>query len=225
LAAANATLATYQQSQKEGKRVLNSVQHDAATQAAGGELDSAKQTVADATANVKQITDEVAGHDKDVADDEALAKNPPANLAGDDRSNYIDARKNDAQTARDAATDARSRLKDAQKSLDDAKAALATVQGKLEHPDVPGTDEERAAIKQQNEQAIAGAKATINLDQKAIKSLKDALAAVPMTVDESQTRGGPTTIVKLDPDNLAIVQKHLAEYLTVVGASEVPKTK
>jgi hypothetical protein len=201
-------LATYQQAQKDGKRVLNPAQHNAATQAAGADLDSANQTVVDAAANIKQISDEVAAHDKDVADDEAQAKNPPANLTGDDLSNYIDGRKNDAQAARDAATDARSRLKDAQKSLDDAKAALAAVQSKIDHPDVPVTDDEKAAVKKENDHSIADATATIDLDQKAIQSLKDA--------EPART---------VDPDNLALVQKHIGDYLAAMVAFKPLDTK
>ena len=204
----NSRLAIYQKAQKDGKRVLSDAQHDATTQAAGTGLDSAKQTVADAAANVKQISNEVAAHDKDVADDEADAKNPPANLADDDRSNFIDGRKNDAQAARDAATDARSRLKDAHKSLDDVNAALAALQSKIDHPELPTTDDEKAAAKKENDQEIADATVTIELDQKAVQSLKDAEPAE-----------------KIDPDNLAIVQRHLPEYLDIIGVSKTPNTK
>jgi len=204
----NSRLAIYQQAQKDGKRVLNPTQHDAATQAAGADLDSAKQTVVDAAANVKQISDEVAAHDKDVADDEADAKNPPPNLADDDRSNYIDGRKNDAQAARDAATDARSRLKDAHKSLEEAKAALLAVRSKIDHPEIPVTDDEKAAVKKETDQAIADATATIESDQMLMQSSSNSL-----------------TTEKVDPDNLAIAQKHLAEYQAVISDSKTPNTK
>ena len=204
----NSRLAIYQQAQKDGKRVLNDTQHDAATQTAGTGLDSAKQTVVDATANAKQISDEVAAHDKDVADDEADAKNPPVNLADDDRSNFIDGRKNDAQAARDAATDARSRLKDAHKSLDDANAALLTLQSKIDHPETPVTDDEKAAVKKENDLAIADATATIESDQMLMQSSTNSL-----------------TTEKVDPDNLAIAQKHLAEYLAIISDSKTPSTK
>ncbi len=214
IAAQNEKLAAYQKAEKGGTRVLTKDQHDAATQAAGGEMDSSKQTVTEAEANVKQIKDEVAQHDKDAADDEALAKNPPADLAGDDRTAYIDGKKNDEQTAKDAAADARTRLKEAEKSLEEAKAALATAQGKADHPDQPVTDDEKAQVKQENEQAIAETKAMIDSDGQAIATLKETLA------------GGPPSLgAKADPDNLAIVQKHLKEYLDAIGASKTLDNK
>jgi len=76
---------------------------------------------------VKSITDEVAGDDKDAHDAEEAAKNPPANLSDSEKAAYVDAKKNDEQTALDAAGDARERLTEAQKSLDDAKAKLKSL--------------------------------------------------------------------------------------------------
>ena len=73
---------------------------------------------------VKSITDEIAGDDKDAADAETAAKNPPADLADSEKAAYVDTKKNDEQTAQDSAKQARERLKEAQKSLDDAKAKL-----------------------------------------------------------------------------------------------------
>jgi hypothetical protein len=214
LQAANEKLATYQKAEKEGTRVLTKEQRDAATQSAGGDVDSAKQTVADAAANVKQIGDEVSGHDKDVADDEALAKNPPGDVSADDRSAYIDGKKNDAQTARDAASDARTRLKEAQKSLDDAKGALGAAQGKVDHPEAAVTDDEKAQVKQEDDQAIADAKGTIEGDQQAIATMKETITAGP-----------PTMGAKADPDNLALAQKHIKEYLAAIGASKALDNK
>jgi hypothetical protein len=73
---------------------------------------------------VKSITDEIAGDDKSAADAEALAKNPPANIADADKAAYIDQRKNEEQMLQDAAGDARQRLTEAQKNLDEAKGRL-----------------------------------------------------------------------------------------------------
>jgi hypothetical protein len=73
---------------------------------------------------VKSITDEIAGDDKGAADAEALAKNPPANIADADKAAYIDQRKNEEQMLQDAAADARQRLAEAQKNLDESKNRL-----------------------------------------------------------------------------------------------------
>jgi hypothetical protein len=73
---------------------------------------------------IKLINTEIAGDDKDAADAEAAAKNPPANLSDSEKAAFVDQKKNDEQTAQDAAKEARERLIEAQKSLDDAKAKL-----------------------------------------------------------------------------------------------------
>ena len=73
---------------------------------------------------IKSINDEIAGHDKDAADAEALAKNPPADVADADKTAYIDQRKNEEQMAQDAAKESRERLSEAKKDLDDARARL-----------------------------------------------------------------------------------------------------
>jgi hypothetical protein len=214
LTAANGRLAEYQKAEKDGTRVLSKDQHDAATQGAGADVESAKQTVADATANVKQITEEVAQHDKDAADDEALAKNPPGDVGADDRTAYIDGKKNDEQTAKDAAADARSRLKDGQKSLEDAKGALAAAQGKVDRPEAAVTDDEKVQVKQENDQGIADAKTTIDADQKVIETLK-----------ETEDAGPPSFGGKVDADNLGLVQKHIKEYMAAMGASKALDAK
>jgi hypothetical protein len=78
---------------------------------------------------IKSISAEIVQDEKDAADAEALATTPPTNVKAEDRDAYIDARKNDAQTAHDAAKDARDRLEEAKKSLADATARLKAAGG------------------------------------------------------------------------------------------------
>ena len=73
---------------------------------------------------VKSIGDELKTHEKEAADAEALAANPPAEVTADKKDAYIDSEKNEAQTAHDAVKDASDRLDEAKKSLEEAKTHL-----------------------------------------------------------------------------------------------------
>jgi hypothetical protein len=211
--AAKAKLATYQKAQKDGQRVMTKEQRDAAIASATSDRNAASDDLKSATDALKPINDEIAQHDKDAADAEALAKNPPADVSADDRNNYIDARKNDAQTAKDAAKDARDRLKDAQKAVDDAKARVTAAGNRVDHPEVPVSDDDKASVKQENDQAVTDATKQIADDEDAIKTLKETLAAGPMDL----TAGSKD---KPDPDNLALVKKHVGEYMDAIGAND-----
>jgi chromosome segregation ATPase len=193
-------------------------QRDAAVASATGDRDNIAAEVKTDQDALKPINDEIAQHEKDATDAEALAKNPPADVSADDKNGYIDGKKNDAQTARDAAKESRDRLKEAQKNLDDAKARLAVANGKLAHPEVPVTDDEKAQAKTENEQAITDAKKAIDDDDQVVATLKETIAAGPMNL-------GGNDKEKPDPDNLALMQKHLKDYLDAIGASDMLKAK
>jgi hypothetical protein len=217
-AAAKARLATYEAAQKAGTRVQTKEQRDAAIAAATTDRDNITAEVKTDQDAIKPISDEIAQHDKDAADAEALAKSPPADVAADDKNAYIDQRKNEAQAAHDAAKDARDRLTEAQKNLDDAKARLAIATNRVNHPEVPATDDDKAQVKAENDQAIAEARTAISDDDLAIGNLKDTLAAGPMNLTANDKD-------KPDPDNLALVKKHVGEYLDAIGAGDMLKTK
>ena len=218
---AKATLDQYQQAQKDGQRVLTKEQRDSAIRSATNDRDAAIEEVKNHEADVKQIKDEIAQHDKDACDADALAKTPPADISADDRQSYVDQKKTDAQTARDASKDAGDRLKDAQKILDDSKARVAALNSQIDHPEIPVSDDDKTQVKQQNDQAITDAKTKIDSDEQAIGALKESLA------------GGPPMLAALlqdpkdkpDPDNLALVKKHIKEYLAAIGNSKMLQTK
>lgn len=210
-------IATYEQAQKDGKRVLTKEQRDSTIESAKSDRDSIAQEVKDRQTDLKAAQDEVALHEKEAADAEALAKNPPADVSADDRADYITGKKNDAQSARDAAKDSKGTVIEAQKALDDAKARLTVAEGRIKNPDVPVTDDEKAQATQDNQQAIEDAKKTLDDDTQTIATLKETLSAGVPKFDTGDE--------KPDPDNLALVRKHIKEYLAAIGASDMLKAK
>jgi len=214
LDAAKAKLAQYQKAQASGTRVLTPDQLAAATQPATSDRDQAQSDINDRENDIKAINADIAQHQKDADDANKLATTPPADVGPDDRQSYIDGKKADAQTALDALKDSQSKLADAQKALDDANARLAVANGKIAHPEVPVTDDEKAQVKQDNQQGITDAQTTIDNDTAAIKTLQDTLAAGPPGVDQ---------LSATDKQNLPVVQKHLKELMDAMGAGAVLK--
>jgi hypothetical protein len=214
--AAKAKVTTYEQAQKDGKRVLTKEQRDSAVQSATSDRDSITQEVKDRDNDLKSAKDEVAQHQKEADDADKLAKNPPGDVSADDRQGYIDGKKGEAQQARDAAKDSQSKVTDAQKALDEAKGRLTTADGKVKNPETPVTDDEKAQVKDENQKAIDEAKTTIDGDEQGIAALKETLSGgSPML---TQLMQDPKD--KPDPDNLALVRKHIKEYL---GAMDMQK--
>jgi len=215
--AAKAKLASYEQAQKDGKRVLTKDQRDSAVQSATSDRDSIASEVKDRENDLKSAKDEVTQHEKEATDADNLAKNPPADVSADDRQGYIDGKKTEAQTARDAAKESQTKVTDAQKAVDEAKARLATAEGKTKNPEVPVTDDEKTQVKDENQKAIDEAKATIDADDQGIAALKETLTGgSPML---AQIMQDPKE--KPDPDNLAIVRKHIREYLTAMDMQKM----
>jgi hypothetical protein len=215
--AAQTQLEAYVQAQKTGTRVMSQLQRKDAIAAADTDRKSiAAEFATDETA-INPISDELTQHQKDVADAESLAKNPPANLNEAQKDAFIDQKKNDAQTARDAANDCRERLNEAQKNLDDARTLLTLADNRIAHPEVPVTEEESKQVKTDNDRAIAEYRAKISEDQLAITQIEQtpAAQAANMGVDAP----------KLDSDNLALMQKHLVEYLDALGVGDMLNKK
>ena len=215
--AAKLKIATYEKAQKDGKRIQTKEQRDGAVQSATTDRDSIAQEVKDRQTDLKAANDEVAQHEKEAADAEALVKNPPAEVSADDRPGYIDGKKGEAQTARDASKESKNKVTDAQKAVDDAKGRLAVAEGKLKNPETPVTDDEKAQVKQENQQAIDEAKKVADDDDQTIASLKDTLSGGPPKFDQGND--------KLDPDNMALMKKHIKEYMAAIGMSDMLKAK
>ena len=204
LAEAQKRLATYQEAQKNGTRVMTQDDRDAAIKSAKDQqqsaLDEAKQHGDDATAaetDAKQ-------HDADAKADDDLAANPPAEVSSDDRPGYIDGKKTDAQSARDAAKDCRSREDDAKKAQADALAVAAAAEQRTTHPEIPQTDDDKAAVKSEDDSAVAAAQSDIDDCHKQQAQIAET---------EKQMQDTSAQMFKdVPPENVAIMRKYADRY-------------
>jgi len=213
--AQQAKITEYEKAKKDGHRVLTKEQKDQMIASANSDADSANSELADREKELKAIHDEIAQHEKEADDADKLAKNPPADVSADDRPGYVDGKKGEAQTARDAAKDSKAKLPDAEKAVADAKAKIAAIKGRIDHPEVPVTDDEKTQAAQENDKAIADAKDAIKTDDETIATLKDTLAQGSPMLKAAAAEDKP------DPDNVALAKKHLREYFQATGTEKL----
>jgi hypothetical protein len=177
---------------------------DAAVKSAKQDQQAANDGAKQHADEAKSATDEADRRDSEAAAADKLAANPPANVAPADRQDYIDGKKAEAQSARDAAKEARDRAAQANKDLAGAQAKASAAGKRAEHPDIPVSDDEKAAMKSENDAAIAKSQAEINAIEKASTQMKSTEAQLKKTADD-YAKTAP-------PENVAIMRKYADEY-------------
>jgi hypothetical protein len=219
-AAERSRLATFQEAKTNGWRVLSAGDRDAAVKAARADqqaaADEAKQHADDAAADEAEAKQ----HDADAKSADEQAANPPADVSVDDRSEYVQNKKNEARAARDSAKEVRNEEEDAKKAQAEAQARADAAGQRAAHPEIPVTDDEKAAALSDNDAGIAAA----------VKS-GSALELEKAQLAESQkkltvTAKGMTKDVP--PENIAIMRKYADQYkeqsalAQTVGATTQP---
>jgi len=203
-AAERSRLATFQEAKTNGWRVLSAEDRDAAVKAARADqqaaADEAKQHADDATADEAEANQ----HDADakIADDQAA--DPPADVSVDDRSEYVQNKKNEARAARDSAKEVRIEEAEAKKAQAEAQARADAAAQRAAHPEIPVTDDDKAAAKSDNDAGIAAAMKSIS----AIDSEKAQLAQSRKKLIET----AKAMIKAIPPENIAIMRKYADQY-------------
>jgi hypothetical protein len=207
LAEAQHRLAAYQAAQQAGTRVLSDDDRDVVVKSVKrlqqAALDEAKQHGDDAD------TDEIDAKEHDVsaqaADDRAA--NPPPDVSQDERADYINTKKSEAQVEREAAKDARGREADARKAQSAALELARTLGERADHPEIPVDDDQKTAAKTDNDAGIVQAQRDIDGCSQARTALTAALAEV----EKSATETGK----EAPPENLALIRKYSDQYKQV----------
>ena len=203
-AAARSRLAAYQEARSNGWRVLSAGEREAAVKAASAEqqaaADEARRHAEDAAADQAEATQ----HDADAKNADDLAANPPADVSADDRSEYVQNKKNEARAARDSAREVRNEEAEAEKAQAEAQARADAADQRAAHPEIPITDDDKAAAKSDDDAGIAAATKAISAialqrSQWAEARKKLAQTAKRMTKD-------------VPPGNIAIMRKYADQY-------------
>jgi hypothetical protein len=207
LADAQKRLADYQSAQKNGCRVMSSQDRDEAIKAALTEhqeaLDEAKQHDDDAKADEAEAKQ----HDDDAKAASDLADDPPADVSADDRADYVQNKKSEAQAAEDAAKEARDREADAEKARDDANARADAAAKRATDPALPETEDDKAVIKAENDSAILRAQSDINQCQETTGQLATVETALKNSMDQMNA--------KVPAQNLDLMRKYRTQYQAI----------
>ena len=218
LADLKSKLVQYEKAQADGRRVMSKEDRDAAITSAKSDeqsaLDEAKQHADDAASAHQELTKA----ESDAAAAEALAKNPPSDVSTDDRAGYIDQKKTESQGFRDAAKEAKTKEDEALKAQAEAKAKAASMHNRVIKPDVPTTDEEKAEVKKQNDEAIAGAKTEISDTEQGLKLLNESAQSFMKSFQQTDTDKAPAP-------NVELLRKHRGEFEQALGLAKPTTAK
>ncbi|MGD0140616.1 MAG: hypothetical protein ABSD28_17245 [Tepidisphaeraceae bacterium] len=203
-AAQRSRLATLQEAKTNGWRVLSAEDRDAAVKAAKADqqaaVDEAKQHADDAAADEAEAKQ----HDADARSADDQAADPPADVSVDDRSEYVQNKKNEARAARDSAKEIRDEEAEANKAQAEAQSRADAAGQRGAHPEIPITDDEKAAAKSDNDAGIAAA-------MKAISGIEQEKAQLAQSRRRlAETTKGMTKAIP--PENIAIMRKYADQY-------------
>jgi hypothetical protein len=218
LADARKRLAIYQAALKAGTQVLSPEDREAAIKAARDDEQTAQDEVKQHVDDAAAAEAEAKQHDAEAKAADDLANNPPSDVTADDRQSFIDGKKAEAASDRDAAKDARSREADANKAHVEAQAKADAAAARLAHPEVPVTDDDKAAAKADDLAGITAAQTDIDTAAKNAAAIETA---------ENKIQSMQSQIYKdVPPENIALMRKHYAEYKKIadkqIAAATMP---
>jgi hypothetical protein len=204
IAAAQKQLAIYQDAKDNGLRILTADDRAAAIKSAQEDQRSALEEVKRYTDDATTAEGDAAQHDADAKSSEDQSANPPADVSADDRAEYIQNKKNEAQAARASAIEARVEEADAKKSEAEAQAQADAAAQRAAHPEIPFTDDEKNQAKSDNDAAILVAKNTIS----AANLQKQRISAEQANLEKT----GKAMTKGIPPENIALLRKYEDQY-------------
>ena len=204
IATAQKQLAIYQEAKNNGWRILSDDDRAAAIKSAGNDQQAALTEVKRYSDNAATAESDAAQHDADAKSAEDQAANPPADVSADDRAEYIQNKKNEAEAARASATEARVEEADAKKSQAEAQAQADAAAQRAAHPEIPVTDDEKSRAKDENDAAIQSARNAITAGNQEKQRIAAEEASLEKTA-KATTKGVP-------PENIGLLRKYADQY-------------
>jgi F0F1-type ATP synthase membrane subunit b/b' len=204
-----AKLAATEAAAKSGTKVLDTEARKEIVDRANEDRKSAEESLAEIMKEIAAHKDEIARKEKEAQVAENLSKVPPADVAADERADYIEGKKSEAASLRDEAKDLKDQLSDKEKTRAEYATAAAAAKKRAENPDAPASDEEKAALKTEQE-------ATIQNLKEQIKSSEDGLA---LMVENRQTMGKQFAEMGKDvpKQNIELLKKRYDDFCNAMG--------
>ncbi|MGA3067063.1 MAG: hypothetical protein ABSF29_09475 [Tepidisphaeraceae bacterium] len=204
---ASASKAIYESALKEGRRAMSAEDRRAAIQTAQSDEQAALAAARECDEEMRDAAADATRHTADAKAAEALAGNPPDDLSSDELADFIQENRDEAKDARGAAAvdwSLQANLQVAQGialwEADDA-AQIAV------HPDIPVTDQEKAAVKAQNQAAIARADIEIAHCRQVSQRISELRAKMDTSLHELQKQ--------VPEQNAELMLRHFNDYQTL----------
>jgi hypothetical protein len=204
LADAKKRLATFQEADKNGWRVLTDDDRDALVKVARADQQTALQEVQDRQDDIDARESEAKSDEADAKTAEDEAQTPPPDVSPDDRAEYVQNKKNEARAARQAASEARTQEADEKKSMADAQARADAAGQRAEHPEIPVTADDKSQAKADDDAGVSAALADI-------KMLNQQKAELAKSQQQLQQTASNVT-ANIPPQNIAIMRKFAEQY-------------
>ena len=203
-AACRSRLAMYQEAKNNGWRVLSDEDRSAVVKTARTEQQAAEDEVKQHADDIAADELEAAQHELDAKNADEQAASPPADVSADDRSEFIQNKKNEAKAARDSAKELRNEEADVKKAEAEAQARADAAAQRAAHPEIPVTDEEKSAARSDNDAGIAAATKSIGAVEAEKAQLAESRKKLAETAKD-MTKDVP-------PENMAIIRKYAEQY-------------
>jgi hypothetical protein len=203
--------ARYALALKEDRQVMSTEDRTAAIETARSEQQSA---VAQAEQSNEEAQTAALQADQDDADAKAaqnLADDPPDDVSPVDRADYVSQKRQEAQDARAAAKEARNQEADAQAAQADALAEADDAGQIALQPDIPITYDDKAAVKAENQAALAQANAELAQCQIDLQQIAAFQSTLKKSLDD-RTRQVPA-------QNLELMKKHFDDFKNLFAPS------
>jgi hypothetical protein len=205
-------LATYQAAQASGRRVLSDDDRKSAVESATNDRNAANDEIKGHTDEVKAAKDAVSKAEADQAAAEKELHHPPKFDNADDKNAFMQDKQNAIQAAKDARKEAEGNLADAEKALNESRAKADAAEARINNPDLPVTDDDKAAAKQENDEKIKDLTDQIQQLQDGNKMLQDSETSTLAAMGDDKDR--PSDAV------MTVFKKHEKEYDDALGMQQ-----
>lgn len=209
LEATKAKLADVQRQRAETRRTITPEERTAAVEklqadrpAVAEELDAQKESV-------KQAQSDIDKYEAQFKEAESLAQNPPADVTPENRAQFIDDRKHDAESAESNLNEARQRFAEANKSVAETQARLDAIDQRIKDPTAPASDEDKQQIQQENDSIVADLQSKISHHEQAAKELSATEESFKTMIAESQAN--------VNKDNVELLSRHTQDIADALG--------
>ncbi|HEV7297848.1 MAG TPA: hypothetical protein VGN72_00665 [Tepidisphaeraceae bacterium] len=171
IAAAKQKLAEQEAALKSGRRAVADDERQSVVDDLKNQQNNAQEEVKGYDEQAERASAEAKDYDTEAATYERQMKNPPADVAAEDRASYIDEQKAQMETSRERAKESRDREAEAKQAAATARTKAEKLGKQVADPTLVLDEDEQAALKERHERDIESTKAEIARHEQSLADL------------------------------------------------------